>query len=72
MKTTLPGLLLTLVLLSQSGPAGQAKPGSAGERTSVDLTIYNQNLSLIREERSFTLARGFSSVVVPEIGRAHV
>ncbi len=40
---------------------------SVGERTSVDLTIYNQNLSLIREERTFYLAKGLSNVVVPDI-----
>ena len=46
----------------------QGKEGSqAGERTSVDLTIYNQNLSLIREERRINLARGLSRVVIPEI-----
>jgi hypothetical protein len=43
------------------------KGGSGGTRQSVDLTIYNQNLSLIREERTFTLAKGLSSVVVPDI-----
>jgi hypothetical protein len=45
-----------------------AQPGRAdGERTSVDLTIYNQNLSLIREERAFALRKGTSSVVVPDV-----
>src|ERR1043166_9313220 len=29
----------------------QEKRSAAGDRQSVDLTIYNQNLSLIREER---------------------
>jgi len=43
------------------------KTGTAGERSSVDLTIYNQNLSLIREERSITLARGMSRLVIPDI-----
>ncbi len=40
---------------------------TAGERTSVDLTIYNQNLSLIREERSIKLPSGMSHVVIPDI-----
>ncbi|MEK7672026.1 MAG: hypothetical protein AAB344_07390, partial [Bacteroidota bacterium] len=44
-----------------------AQPKSAGERTSVDLTIYNQNLSLIREERTFNLSKGISKVTVPDI-----
>ena len=47
---------------------GQEKGAAAmGERTSVDLTIYNQNLSLIREERTITLGRGMSRVVIPDI-----
>lgn len=44
-----------------------AQPKPSGERTSVDLTIYNQNLSLIREERTFNLSKGITSVVVPDI-----
>jgi len=67
MKQSLLGLSVTLALLAQGAPAQQGKTGSAGERTSVDLTIYNQNLSLIREERLFSLVRGMSSVVVPDI-----
>jgi hypothetical protein len=55
-----------LVLASLLSPA-QQKEKSAGERTSVDLTIYNQNLSLIREERSFSLSKGLSHVILPDI-----
>ena len=52
------------VLMLVAGPAlGEA----SGRRERVDLTIYNQNLSLIREERTFTLPRGTSTVVVPDI-----
>lgn len=40
---------------------------SAQERTSVDLTIYNQNLSLIREERTIKLPKGLSRVIIPDI-----
>ncbi len=45
--------------------AQQARP--AGERTSVDLTVYNQNLSLVREERTFALGKGTTTVVVPDV-----
>ena len=48
-------------------PAQSLRTGTAGERTSVDLTIYNQNLSLIREERSISLPRGMSRLLVPDI-----
>ncbi len=43
------------------------RTGTAGDRSSVDLTIYNRNLSLIREERSITLPRGMSRLLVPDI-----
>jgi hypothetical protein len=43
------------------------QPVTAGDRTSVDLTIYNQNLSLIREERPMTFVKGMSRIVLPEI-----
>jgi hypothetical protein len=49
--------------------AAQAPPpeATAGDRTSVDLTVYNQNLSLIREERSVTLRGGVNTVIIPDI-----
>jgi len=40
---------------------------AAGDRLAVDLTIYNQNLSLIREERTITFAKGSGRVVIPDI-----
>jgi hypothetical protein len=58
-------ILAVLAMLAQAG--AQPPKGSSGERTSVDLTIYNQNLSLIREERPFTFPRGMGQVVVPDI-----
>ena len=47
--------------------AESKKSTEAGERQSVDLTIYNQNLSLIREERNINLAKGLSYVILPDI-----
>jgi hypothetical protein len=41
--------------------------GAQGKRTAVDLTVYNENLSLIREERTIPLAKGISTVVIPDI-----
>lgn len=66
-----PNHLLTfMILLLGMVPAVQAQKLEsikAGERTSVDLTIYNQNLSLIREERPILFPKGESHVVIPEI-----
>lgn len=39
----------------------------ASERKSVDLTVYNSNLALVREERTISLGKGPNRVVVPEI-----
>lgn len=62
MKVWTVAILLSLVV-SQ----GIGQIASSGERTAVDLTIYNQNLSLIREERSFAFPSGISKAVVPDI-----
>ncbi len=40
---------------------------TASERKSVDLTIYNINLALVREERTIDLAKGINRVILPEI-----
>ncbi len=40
---------------------------AAGDRLAVDLTIYNQNLSLIREERAINFTKGLGRVVIPDI-----
>ncbi|MBI1804970.1 MAG: hypothetical protein HY033_11815 [Ignavibacteriae bacterium] len=55
-----------LVLIGTHGFA-QMKQRAANERTRVDLTIYNQNLSLIREERTLNISSGLSHVVIPDI-----
>jgi hypothetical protein len=64
------GFLLQVLLWSgfSTVTLAQVIPQStAGERTSVDLTIYNQNLSLIREERIIKLVKGLNRVMLPEI-----
>jgi len=59
---------LLVLLCTPAIVHGQSKEvSSAGERASVDLTIYNQNLALIREERLINLAKGLSSVIIPDI-----
>lgn len=57
-------LLMGFAVVVQGQEKGSA---TTGERTSVDVTVYNQNLSLIREERSITLAKGMNNVVIPDI-----
>jgi len=54
-------------LVSVALVAATATALGSGQRERVDLTIYNQNLSLVREERTLTLPRGTSTVVVPDI-----
>lgn len=64
-------ILIFVILILSAGLHNslqtQNKQTSSGERTSVDLTIYNQNLSLIREERTINIAKGFSRVIIPDI-----
>lgn len=67
MKRILGGIAILLIIQGSQWCRGQEKQTSAGERTSVDLTIYNQNLSLIREERSITIGKGLSKVIIPDI-----
>ncbi len=62
------GVLAVGCLAAITNSQGQTmKTTTAGDRSSVDLTIYNQNLSLIREERSLTLPRGMSKALLPDI-----
>jgi hypothetical protein len=67
MKSIILPLLGSLFMTTLPVAAQGKSPIMAGERTAVDLTIYNQNLSLIREERSISLPRGTAKVVVPDI-----
>lgn len=60
-------VFLLLCVNSNLLQAQSKKNVSAGERKSVDITVYNQNLSLIREERSINLAKGLSYVIIPDI-----
>lgn len=39
----------------------------AGERTSVDLTVYNSNMALVREERPIAFVKGLNRIIVPDI-----
>jgi len=59
----LPFIFLVIV----SSGFGQGKQRAASNRTRVDLTVYNQNLSLIREERTLDIPNGLSRVVIPDI-----
>jgi len=59
-------LLLSLFVPPATATA-QEREATAGDRSTVDLTVYNQNLSLVREERSVTLGSGLNTVIVPDI-----
>ncbi|HVN49030.1 MAG TPA: hypothetical protein VMU30_09470 [Bacteroidota bacterium] len=57
-------LLFTSTIVSF---AFSQQPISASERQSVDLTIYNSDIALVREERTMTLSDGLNTVIVPDI-----
>ena len=62
-------IILAITVAGGPGQLGaQPAPGVvSSERTSVDLTVYNQNLSLVREERTLTLTKGLNHVVLPDV-----
>jgi hypothetical protein len=63
-------MFLTPLLLPALGNAADTpRPDArmAGERTSVDLTVYNANLALVREERGISLSKGANRVTVPDV-----
>ena len=61
-------LFITFCLLTVIGYNSPAQvKQSASERTSVDLTIYNQNLALVREERTIDLLKGLNRIIIPDI-----
>ncbi len=59
--------ILVLSLVTATGLFSQSEQAAVAKRGSVDLTSYNQNLSLIREERTIPIARGLSHIIIPDI-----
>jgi hypothetical protein len=68
MKNIFCSLFAVICILMSSWPETLAQPITlASDRQSIDLTIYNVNLALVREERSIDLAKGLNRVVIPDI-----
>jgi hypothetical protein len=65
MKAIYISMVLTAVL--NNGTVLSQVRQSASGRQSVDLTIYNTNLALVREERKIELAKGLNIITVPDI-----
>ncbi len=59
--------VLVTVACVAAGASSQQKDRATSHRTKVDLTIYNQNLSLIREERTMNISKGLTTVIIPDI-----
>jgi hypothetical protein len=66
-STVCGAVLLCLGFLCIQGFSQTRGGAASGERTAVDLTIYNQNLSLVREERTLNIPKGLGHVVIPDI-----
>ncbi len=58
---------ITGLAFSQNDEKSELLQSKSGDRTSVDLTIYNSNLALVREERSMDLHKGISSLILSDI-----
>ncbi len=61
------GIATLFIAAIQLASAQGKQPVTAGDRQTVDLTIYNANLALVREERTIPLVKGLGRVVIPEI-----
>jgi len=55
------GLLLALLLMGVGG-AGSGLPAVTAEGGGVELTVYNQNLALVKEHRTLDLSEGVNEV----------
>jgi hypothetical protein len=67
MKRIFVLFLMSLLAGRFAGAVAQEKSVTASPRTAVSLTVYNENLSLIREERSIDLQKGMSRVIIPDV-----
>jgi hypothetical protein len=68
MKNFIISLFTVVSVLMSGGLETSAQSvTSASNRQSVDLTIYNANLALVREERTIDLVKGLNRVVIPNI-----
>lgn len=59
--------LSAILFLTGSLAMAQNDQQIAGERTSVDLTVYNSNMALVREERPILFRKGLNRIIVPDI-----
>jgi len=67
MKHVRVSTLLAALLTFLSCANAQNDQQMAGEPTSVDLTVYNSNMALVREERAITFVKGLNRIIVPDI-----
>ena len=62
MKLTLSLLSLSLFIASPAFSASSEQISTLDEQTSVAVTIYNENLALIKDQRKITLNKGFNNL----------
>jgi len=68
MKNMLCSFFVVIYILTGGRCETSAQPVTpASDRQAVDLTIYNSNLALIREERTINLVKGLNHVIIPDI-----
>ncbi len=56
---------IAAMMFAAHAAAQEGQPSA--KRSSVDLTIYNQNLALVREERPIVLTRGTGHLIIPDV-----
>jgi hypothetical protein len=61
------GIVFSMGIPTRSDTMPTIPESNTSDRISVDLTVYNQGSSLIREVREVTLRKGQNRIVVPEV-----
>ncbi|MCX7726688.1 MAG: DUF4139 domain-containing protein [Chitinispirillaceae bacterium] len=60
-------ILITLLFLTNIEILLAQPKQNTSDRQNVDLTIYNSNFVLIREERKINLSNGLNKIVIPDV-----
>lgn len=61
------GVAAAVLALVLAGVCAQAQPAVSGESQGVEITVYNQNLGLVKDRRAITLNEGLNTVPFEDV-----
>ena len=67
MHKLLVGLVLSILLLNSNGLIAEEIKSTLKDQQEISLTVYNQNLALIRDVRKVPLIKGLNRIAVREV-----